>query len=63
MSECNNCGHIVNAPVKECPKCESKNISYWTRIIGYLTKVNSWSPERQKEFTKRVYANVNKQLK
>lgn len=55
MSECNDCGYVVNAPIKECPKCKSKRISYWTRIIGYLTQVNSWSSERQKEFTKRVY--------
>lgn len=56
MSECNSCHHTVNAPIKECPKCKSKDISYWTRIIGYLVKVNNWSSERQKEFTKRIYS-------
>lgn len=34
ISECKNCGHVVNAPIQECPKCGSKNIDYWTRIIG-----------------------------
>ena len=34
MTECEDCGHITNIPVKECPKCGSKHISYWTRIIG-----------------------------
>lgn len=56
MSECEDCHHTVNAPIKVCPKCGSTKIAYWTRIIGYLTKVNSWSNERQKEFTHRVYS-------
>ncbi len=34
MSECADCGHVVNAPIKECPHCHSKHIKYWTRIIG-----------------------------
>lgn len=33
MSEC-ECGHVVNAPIIECPKCRSNKIKYWTRIIG-----------------------------
>lgn len=33
MSEC-ECGHVVNAPIIECPKCGSNKIKYWTRIIG-----------------------------
>lgn len=55
ISECEECNHIVNAPIKECPICYSKNISYYTRIIGYLTKVNNWSNERQLEFKQRKY--------
>lgn len=34
ISECRECHHIVNAPIKECPICHSKNIRYYTRIIG-----------------------------
>lgn len=56
MSECSECGHTVNAPVKECPICHSNKIKYWTRIIGYLTCVNSWSNERQVEQKHRVYS-------
>lgn len=58
MSECEDCHHIVNAPIKECPICHSKRISYYTRIIGFLTKVSNWSKERQKEFTKRYFGNA-----
>ena len=58
MSECKDCGHTVNAPIIECPKCKSKNIKWWTRIIGYLTSVDAWSKPRQEEFKKRIYAKI-----
>ena len=34
ISECKECHHVVNAPIKECPICHSKDIKYYTRIIG-----------------------------
>lgn len=55
ISECKECNHIVNAPIKECPICHSKDIRYYTRIIGYLTAVDNWSIDRQKEFKHRKY--------
>lgn len=55
MSECEDCHHVVNAFIKECPICKSKSISYYTRIIGYLVKVKNWGIERQKEFKLRKY--------
>lgn len=33
-SKCENCGYITKHPIIECPKCHSKNISQYTRIIG-----------------------------
>lgn len=62
MSECKDCGHVVNAPIEECPKCKGTNIKYWTRIIGYLTAVDNWSKARQIEFTKRVYGDGRKEF-
>lgn len=55
ISECKDCGHIVNAPIKECPKCHSKNIDWWVRIIGFLRPISSYSAARQIEASKRVY--------
>lgn len=57
MSECADCGHVVNAPIEECPICHSKHIKTWTRIIGYLTCVDNWSKDRQIEQKQRVYLN------
>lgn len=55
MTECEECGHIVNAPVHTCPKCGSKKVKYWVRIIGYLTAVTSWSAGRREEFKSRIF--------
>lgn len=58
MSECKECGHVVNAPITNCPKCNSNKIKLWTRIIGYLVAVENWSNARQEEFKKRVYKKI-----
>jgi ribonucleoside-triphosphate reductase (formate) len=55
ITECKDCHHIVNMPITECPVCHSKNMTYYTRIIGYLTAVDNWSNDRQKEFTNRKF--------
>lgn len=55
ISECKECHHVVNGPITECPKCKSKDIKYYTRIIGYLTAVDNWSIDRQEEFKHRKY--------
>lgn len=56
-SECDDCGYITKVPISKCPKCNSTNISYYDRVIGYLTKINNWSEGRQIEQKTRVYSN------
>lgn len=56
-SECDECGFITKVPIEECPHCHSKKISYYDRIIGYLTKIKNWSKGRQIEQKTRVYTN------
>lgn len=55
ISECKDCGHVVNAPIKECPKCKSTNIDWWVRIIGYLRPISAYSDPRKLEASKRIY--------
>ena len=55
-SECEDCHYIVKKPIKECPKCGSKNIKWYTRIIGYLRAIKNFGYERQIEASKRVYS-------
>lgn len=55
MSQCRECGHVVNVPIDECPICHCRHIKYYTRIIGYLVCVDNWSNPRQLEFAIRKY--------
>ena len=59
-SKCNNCNHIVKSPISSCPKCGNTDITYYTRVIGYLRPINSFGSDRQIEASKRVYSNENK---
>lgn len=55
-SECKDCGNIEKVPIEECPVCGSKNISQWTRIIGYLRPIENFDKYRQIEAKRRVYS-------
>ena len=59
-AECDDCGFIAKQPFDVCPKCGSKRVSLWDRVIGYLTKIKNWSDGRQKEQKIRVYNDHNK---
>ena len=61
-SKCEDCGHIVKAPIKECPKCGSQNVTWYTRIIGYLRPISAFSKERKLEAEKRTYSKGKEQL-
>lgn len=56
---CNECGTIDKRYLHECPNCKSKNVDYMTRIIGYLKRVSNFSEARQKEASRRYYAEAN----
>ena len=62
-SECEDCHYIVKRPIKECPKCHSKHIKWYTRIIGYLRAIKNFGYERQIEASKRVYSDGTKEIK
>ena len=55
-SKCEDCGHIVKAPISKCPKCGKENITWYTRIIGYLRPIKAFGKDRQIEAKKRVYS-------
>lgn len=58
ITKCLDCNHVVNGPIGKCPKCDSKHLDYYTRVIGFLTRVSNWSPERQKEFLDRMFSKT-----
>lgn len=55
-SKCDDCGYITKHPITECPKCHSKNITQYTRVIGYLRPIKSFGRDRQIEASKRIYS-------
>ena len=63
VSECKECGHVVNAPIATCPKCGSTKIDWWVRIIGFLRPISTWAAPRQQESKLRVYADGKSELK
>ena len=60
--KCNDCKHIVKAPIKVCPKCGSTDITSYTRIIGYLRPITAFGEDRKIEAGNRVYSNGRKEL-
>lgn len=58
-SKCDTCGYITKHPITECPKCHSKNITQYTRVIGYLRPIKSFDEDRQIEAGRRVYGKMD----
>ena len=42
-----------------CPVCGKPKTSEYTRIVGFYTKVNTWSKARKEEYGMRKWDNVN----
>ena len=55
-SKCEDCGYITKHPITECPKCHSHNITWYTRVIGYLRPIKAFSIDRFIEAGKRIYS-------
>ena len=55
-SKCEDCKYIVKAPIIKCPKCGKNNITWYTRVIGYLRPIKSFGEDRQLEASKRTYS-------
>lgn len=54
--ECKECGHVVKGYLDECPNCHSHDLNKYSRIIGYFSKINGWSPARRKyDFPRRKF--------
>lgn len=57
-SKCDDCGYITKHPIIECPKCHSHNITWYTRVIGYLRPIKAFGIDRFIEAGKRVYSKL-----
>lgn len=59
FNECED-GHVSIGGNKmtECPCCGKPIKDHITRVVGFFTRVSSWSPNRKEEFEKRVFKEV-----
>lgn len=52
MSECKN-KHVYYGDI--CPECGCPTLEQYTRIVGFITPIRTWSKERREEFPKRNF--------
>lgn len=58
--ECQDCGNVVKQYLDECPNCHSHHLNHYSRVIGYFSKIESWSEARRtKDFPKRKFLNID----
>lgn len=58
---CRDCGHISKHHLSHCESCGSTNITYATRIIGYLKLIDNFSAPRQVEAGRRFYGKLGEE--
>ncbi|WP_371194653.1 anaerobic ribonucleoside-triphosphate reductase [Glaciecola sp. SC05] len=58
---CNECEHIDKRTLSACSACNSKDIDYGTRVIGYLKRVSAFSKGRRDEHDIRHYHRQTKE--
>jgi ribonucleoside-triphosphate reductase len=67
LSQCINCNNIMGGLIKECNKCKSDNINWFSRITGYYSEVakvrngitskSRWNAAKTQELTDRNKIN------
>lgn len=54
-SECEK-GHYTIGKEEICPTCEKKIVNQYTRVVGFITSINSWNETRREyEYPRRVF--------
>lgn len=60
-TKCEDCGNVIKSKEHKCPKCESKNVTQYTRVVGFFTPVSSWNKDRREwEFPRRKFIDITK---
>ena len=62
ICECKDCGKVFTSNKLDmdtgstiCPSCNSENIEFALRIVGFIRKFSSFSKERRKEVRERLF--------
>lgn len=55
-SECKECGKVEKGNFETCPHCGGKKLIHLSRVIGYFSIIENWSPDRRKyDFPNRKF--------
>lgn len=54
-TECKTCGFISKHRLDKCPECGSTNLTWWTRVIGYLRPIDKFDKYRQIDESQKTY--------
>ena len=49
-------GHVSTGIFAQCPNCNSNDVDWVTRIVGYFTPVSAWNRAKQLEFKTRKWS-------
>lgn len=65
--ECKDCHHVHKGKFTKCPDCGSEKLDFYSRIIGYFSRIGGWSkPRRELDWPNRKFTSqesLNEQLK
>lgn len=57
-TQCDDCKKIYKYPLIKCPECGSRNMTQWTRVIGFLKPIKSFDKYRYEEALHRTYGKL-----
>ena len=63
ISVCKECGWNGVGIYFQCPRCNSKNVDIWSRIVGYYRPIRSWNDGKKAEFYFRVHYGKSGKIK
>jgi len=56
LIQCSNCGKVfIGNPSWTKSPCHNADIKRFLRVVGFLTEINSWAPQRKNEYVKRQF--------
>jgi len=54
QAKCSSCGKVFIGKFDKSP-CHNAHVTNYLRIVGFLTAVDNWIPERREEYTERQF--------
>jgi len=63
ISVCKECGWRGVGIHYKCPKCNSRRMDIWSRIVGYYRPIRTWNDGKRVEFNFRIHYGAKKRLR